>query len=96
MKVNVEKCLHETAQEHENLVRLCRDSKIPKAADLGAVLEHSAWLMRLAHAKLNAQADKIRELEEEISIWRSFMVPEPVRGQRWRQEVEGVARESEL
>jgi hypothetical protein len=66
MKVNIEKSLHETAQEHENLVRLCLDSKIPPAADLGAVLEHSAWLMRLAHVKLNAQADKIRELEAKV------------------------------
>ena len=32
---------------------------------------------------------RVEELEDEISIWRSFMVPEPVRGKRWRQEVMG-------
>lgn len=81
MKINIEKRLHETAQELERLAWLCSNSATcPSLIALNDALRHSAWLMRLARSGLAVQADKIRELEEEeISIWRSFMVSEPVR-----------------
>ena len=80
MKINIGKRLHETAQELERLDWLCSNSATcPSLIALNDALRHSAWLMRLARSGLAVQADKIRELEEEISIWRSFMVPEPVR-----------------
>lgn len=47
---------------------------------------------QLAEALL-AMGRLVEELEEEISVWRSFMVPEPVRGQRWRREVKEAAQE---
>lgn len=47
---------------------------------------------RLALALL-AMGRRVEELEDEISIWRSFMVPEPVRGKRWAREVKEAAQE---
>ena len=80
MKISIEKRLHETAQELEKLAWLSSNSATcPSLIELDSALRHSAWLMRLARAGLAYRAGKIKELEEEISIWRSFMVPEPVR-----------------
>ena len=66
MKVNVEKGLHETAQELEKLAWLCSNSgTCPSLIVLNDALRHAAWLMRLARLGLADQAEKIRKLEEE-------------------------------
>ena len=48
--------------------------------------------MMLALALLS-MGRRVEELEDEMGIWRSFMVPEPVRGQRWAREVKEAAQE---
>ena len=65
MKVNVEKRLHETAQELEMLARLCSNSATcPPLTELDGALRCAASLMRLARVGLAVRAGKIRELEE--------------------------------
>ena len=67
MKVNIEKRLHETAQELEKLAWLCSNSTTcSPLTELDSALRHSAWVMRLARAGLDFRADKIRELEAKV------------------------------
>lgn len=65
--INVEKNLHEAAQWQEREARILREtSTSPSMPELAAVHQYMAWLMRLAHVKLNAQANKIKELEAKV------------------------------
>lgn len=63
MKINIEKRLREAAQRHHELAWRCRNSgTCPTLIELSAEFEYSSTLMKLAKAKLAAQADKIREI----------------------------------
>ena len=65
MKVNVEKRLHETAQELEKLAWLCSNSAThPSLIELDGALRCAASLMRLAQVGLAVRADRIKKLEE--------------------------------
>ena len=96
MKVNIEKGLHETAQELEKLAWLCSNSgTCPSLIVLIDALRHSAWLMRLARTGLAAhitELEKIGKLEEEpvLNVKVAAQEPELLS----REEIRRVIREA--
>ena len=79
--------LYEQAQDYV-VARAKEAGQIPPGARSDEVIfEFGRRVEGRVKQELLTMGRQVEELEEEISIWRSFMVPEPVRGQRWRQEV---------
>ena len=100
MKVNVEKGLHETAQELEKLAWLCSNSgTCPTLTVLNDALRHSAWLMRLARAGLAVRANRIKELEEALEgvlFWAGPIAGDTQFPEEGRLEEESVNRATKV